>query len=218
MKRLPTNPNLHLHSDDSFHGLRVYTQRGPLVLEYLERCEQVIQTSLQQYARVTAFRVDLHLPAWYCFKDESYANAVFERFIASLRAKIGHNRAQASRIRPDAHQTSVRFVWAREFDSEGIPHFHVLILVNGDAFTCLGDYTIGRVNMYNRVVDAWSSALNACCAEVVTLVHLPESPVYWLRRDDPQSYRELFYRVSYFCKADTKQYQDRGHAFGYSRH
>lgn len=218
MTRHSTNTNLHLHQEDHFNAMRVYTQRGPLIQEYLERSERVIQTSLDHYARVTAFRVDLHLPTWYYLQDESYANAVIERFIASLRAKIAHNRAQASRKRSGVHQTRVRFIWAREFGSEGIPHFHVLILVNGYAFTCLGDYALGRDNMFNRVVEAWSSALNACCEEVMTLVHFPENPVHRLRRGDPQSYADLFYRVSYFSKADTKRYEDRGHAFGYSRY
>jgi len=218
MKRHPTNPNLHLHTDDYFHGFRVYTERGPLIQEYLERCEQVIHASLHHYARVTAFRLDLHLPPLYCLQDESHANAVLERFFASLNAKIGHNRAQASQIRTGVHQTTVRYIWTREFGTEGTPHFHVTILVNGDAFTYLGDYDLGRDNMFNRVVQAWASALNASCEEIVTLVHCPEGLVYRLRRDDQQSYNELFYRVSYCCKADTKQYQDRGHAFGYSRH
>jgi len=218
MKRHPANPNLHLYTDEFFHGLRVYTTRGPLVLEYLERGELVIQAALHQYARVTAFRFDLHLPSWYRLQDESYPNAVLERFIASLKAKIEHNRAQASRVRSGVHQTTVRHLWTREFGTQGLPHFHVTILVNGDAFTGLGEYVLGRDNMYNRVVEALSSALHASCAEVVTLVHFPERPVHWLRRDDPQSYADLFYRVSYFCKAETKQYQDRGHAFGYSRH
>jgi hypothetical protein len=217
MKRHPCNTNLTLFPDHFFNGFRVYTERGPLVLEYLERLQQVLQASLQDYARVFAFRVDLHFPYGFAYQDESYANAVVERFIASLRAKVGHNRAMASRTRSGVHRTNIRFVWVREFGITGEPHYHLLILMNADAFSSLGDFVLGRDNMYNRVVEAWGSALGVPCDDIETLVHFPENPVYWLRRGDLESYQALFYRASYFCKADTKRYPDRGHAFGYSR-
>jgi len=218
MKRHPHNSNLHLHSENSFHHTPVYTNRGPNIEQYLERLELVINTTLQDYSRVFAFRVDLHCPPWYIHQNENHANAALERFFASLKAQIEHNRFQALQNNPQAHCTKVRFVWAREFGLDGSHHFHVLILLNYDAFNCLGDFTLGRSNLYNRVVKAWSSALRGSASEVVTLVHFPENPMYWLYRGNTTSYQALFYRASYLCKADTKQYPDQGHAFGYSRY
>lgn len=217
MKHHPDNTNLRLFTSNFFNGNPVQQHRGPLVQEYLHVLETVIQTALNDNARVFAFRVDLRLPDWYNYQGDGYANAVIERFIASLKAKIENNRERALANRPYAHQSRIRYVWTREFTELGRPHYHLLILLNNDAFTSLGDFNLGSNNMYNRVVEAWGSALKCHPGEIETLVHFPENPMYRLRRGDLESYQDIFYRASYFCKADTKQYRDRGHAFGSSR-
>lgn len=216
MIRHSQNTNLSLHHQSTYQDLPVYMGRGPLVTEYLERSKEVIDRALHQYGRVFAFRVDLRFPSGQC---GSYfdGNEVLERFFASFKAKIRHNRDRAREARPHAHDSVVRYIWCREIGEHGVPHYHVAILLNNDAFCALGKYELGRENLFNRLHEAWASALGPSVENTVGLVHLPENPYYMLRRDDPDTLADFFYRVSYLCKADTKQYGDGIHAFGTSR-
>lgn len=215
MTRHPDNSNLLLYYDPYFEGIPVQTQRGPLVTGYLQRTKQVFDLALQEHPRVFAFRVDLGFPAGY--QGDMTSNQVLERFIASFRAKIRHNRERALEAAPYAHDTSLRYVWCRELGQQGVPHYHAAFLLNGDAFYTLGQYEIGRSNLFNRLHEAWASALGLPVECVPGLVRLPENPIYRLHRGDPASTASFFYRVSYLCKADTKQYGTGAHGFGASR-
>jgi hypothetical protein len=86
-----------------------------------------------------------------------------------------------------------------------------------DAFRALGTFAPGRDNMFNRLNEAWASALRLPVDAVVGLLHIPENPNYYLRRDDLASVAAFFYRASYLCKAATKAYGNGGHGFGASR-
>lgn len=216
MIRHSQNSNLTLHHQPTYQELSVQTSRGPLVENYLERAKQVIDLSLQQYGRVFAFRVDLRFPATQ-YPQHSDNNEALERFIASFKAKIRHNRSKAQEENRYAHDTTVRYVWCREFGQHGIPHYHLAILLNNDAFCTLGSYEMGRENIFNRLHEAWASALGLSLENVVGLVEVPANSSYLLRRDEPSLIEDFFYRVSYLCKAETKFYGDGTHGFGASR-
>ena len=216
MIRHPHNSNLSLHYEPLYLGLPVQTGRGPLVTDYLESLKQVIDLSLQQYGRIFAFRFDLRFPAnqHLPFADN---NEVLERFFASFKAKIRHNRNKALEANGYAHDSVVRYAWCREFGQHGIPHYHGAIFLNNDAFCTLGQFTIGRQNLFNRLHGAWASALGLPIEQVGGLVDLPRNPFYLLRRDDPESIADFFNRASYLCKADTKHFGNGTHGFGSSR-
>lgn len=216
MIRHSQNSNLNLSHQAAYEGLLVQTGRGPLVAEYLERTKQVVDLSVQQYRRVFAFRLDLRFPAGQ-YQPYLDGNLVLERFIASFKAKIRHNRNKAQESNPHAHDSTVRYVWCREFGQHGIPHYHMALLLNNDAFCTLGKFELDRDNLFNRLHEAWASALGLSVESVVGLVEFPKNPFYLLQRNDPESIADFFYRVSYLCKADTKVYGDGSHAFGASR-
>lgn len=216
MIRHSQNQNLNLSYQSAYQGLLVYTERGPLIAEYLERSKQVIDLALQQYGRVFAFRLDLRFPSsqdQLCLDD----NMILERFIASFKAKIRHNRNKAREANPHAHDTIVRYLWCKEFGQHGVPHYHMVILLNHDAFCTLGKFELNRGNLFNRLHEAWASALGIAVESVTGLIELPKNPFYVLRKGDPESIAAFFYRVSYLCKAETKVFGDGGHAFGGSR-
>lgn len=216
MIRHAQNTNLTLHYETHYQGLPVQTTRGPLVSEYLDRLKHVVDLSLAQYGRVFAFRLDLRFPEGmhHTFIDN---NLVLERFIASLKAKIRHNRNQAQEANRYAHDTTVRYVWCRELGQHGIPHYHLAILLNNDAFCTLGKFEMDRNNLFNRIHEAWASALGLSVREVIGLVEFPKNPFYLLQRSDPDSITEFFYRASYLCKTDTKFFGNGVHGFGASR-
>lgn len=217
MIRHPDNSNLTLHYDSSYLGLPIQCDKGPFILEYLQRLHQTMNRAIDQYRRVFAFRIDLHHPPGSIPHDLSNDNQIIERFIESFKAKIRHNRQLALRENKYAHDTVVRYVWTREVGQHGRPHYHLTILLNFDAFSTLGTYSLGRDNMFNRLHEAWASALGLLSGSVVGLVHIPENPYYPLHRDDSQSIAKFFYRASYLCKSATKSFGNGSHGFGASR-
>lgn len=216
MKRHPENNNLRLLYGKSYQEFDVQQQCAPLVEEYLSRALCVARLALLIHPRIFAFRVDLRFPADQFFYA-TQINKPLERFFASLRAKIYYNRHLRAELSRYAHNTTVSYVWCREIGENGIPHYHLAILLNRDAFFTLGTFEIGRANLYNILVEAWASALRLPVEDSVGLVHIPENHAYTLTRDDREAFSTFFYRLSYLCKAETKHFGDGVHSFGTSR-
>ena len=217
MSRHPFNQNLTLHFYAYYLGLPIQVEKGPFILEYLHRLYQTLIRAMGQYREVFAFRFDLRFPSNHSLPDRSYQNEVMDRFIESFKAKIRHNRQMAFRENKYAHDSVVRHVWAREVGQCGRPHYHLAILLNYDAFCALGRFERGRDNMFNRLQEAWASALDMPLDAITGLVEIPQNPTYRIHRDDNASIADFFYRASYLCKAATKIYGDGGHSFGASR-
>lgn len=217
MIRHPQNTNLTLHKERIYQGFAVQGEKGPFIIEYLNRLQQTMGRALAQYPRVFAFRFDLRLPVDTPLPDYAYTNVVVERFIESFKAKIKHNRSQARQFNKYAHDSKVRYVWAREHGQHGKPHYHLAILLNRDAFTALGKFEAGRDNMFNRLVEAWASALGLSVEAVKGLVEIPTNPFYYLSRGEPEGQAKFFHRTSYLCKSATKVFGDGSHGFGCSR-
>ena len=217
MSRHPQNPNLTIINVSTYKGFRVQVGKGPFVLEYLDRLHLTLSRTLEQYPRVFAFRVDLRLPEGIPLPDYAFTNQVVERFIESFKAKVKHNRACARLVNKYAHDSKVRYVWAREYGQHGQPHYHLAILLNYDAFNALGKFESGRDNMFNRLEEAWASALGLPVEAVRGLVEIPSNASYNLYRDGLAEQDDFFYRASYLCKSATKVFGDGSHGFGCSR-
>lgn len=217
MIRHPSNTNLSLHYENTYQGFPVQIEKGPFISEYLNRLYQTVGRALTQYPRVFAFRFDLRLPTETQLPDFVCTNQVIERFMESFKAKIAHNRSQARQLNKYAHDSKVRYVWAREQGQHGKPHYHLAILLNRDAFTALGKFETGRDNMFNRLEQAWASALGLSVEAVRGLVELPRNPCYHLNLGELGGQAEFFNRASYLCKAATKVFGDGSHGFGASR-
>ncbi len=216
MKRHPENNNLTLFFDETFKGFDVQYWHAPLLEEYLSRALCVTQLALLKHPRTFAFRVDLRFPANQLI-DDAQTNKPLERFFKSLQAKIKHNRLLRAKESGHAHGTAVSYIWCRELGEHGVPHYHLAILLNKDAFYKLGKFETGRKNLFNLLVEAWASALGLPVQEAVGLVEIPDNHAYKLTRDDRDTFNNFFKRVSYFCKARTKHFGDGVHSFGTSR-
>jgi hypothetical protein len=217
MLRHPVNTNLSLHYGSDFLGKPIQSDKGPLIREYLSRLDETIKKTVGQYSRVFAFRVDLRLPTDAQLPACAYTNQVIERFLESFKAKIRHNRRMARLNNPKAHVSNVRYVWVREMGQHGLPHYHLLILLNRDAYTVLGNFRSNSDNIFHRLESSWASALCLDVEAVRGAVHIPDKPVYYLNRSQSAVQNELFYRASYFCKVATKVFGDGQHGFGCSR-
>lgn len=221
MRRFSENRNLRLYSADTFQGLPIMGEKGPFILGYLEALSRTINLALDQYPRVIAFRVDLRLPRFGGIPDDALSNRMISRFIESFKAKIEHDREKAREQHKYAHACRVRYVWAREVGWGGRPHYHLLILLNRDAYYTVGRLQSQRPNMISRMQEAWASALKCEVEQVQGLVEIPKNAEYRVDRNvrpgNVDQLPELFHRASYLCKAATKRYGDGAHGFGCSR-
>lgn len=197
----------------TYEGYPLMRDKGPFIRKHLDKIIDVMNASLDEHPRTFAFRVDLRLPRGLQDFNE---NRLIERFISSFKAKVLHAREIAKRNNPRAHSTSVRYVYAREVGQKGRPHYHLVIFVNRDAFNCLGRYELDRSNLYNRLVEAWASALYIDPKAAEGRVEIPRKAKYRVTVDDFDSQDDLFYRASYMAKVATKVIGNR-HCFGGSR-
>ncbi len=241
--RLPECKGYKLWWEGTYNGLPVLTSHGPLIEGYLSNLYTTIHLALDSYRRVLAIRFDLRFPAHWSLEEialmEGGSRSVISRFWETVKAKIKHDRSQAAKYLERSHDTSVRYVWIREVGEEGRPHYHCLMLLNRDAYFSLGHDYSESMNMLVRLQEAWCDRLQLPWREYRALVHIPDNPVYALESPkkssegsfDPSSdkssdkvpsepskeLKDLFFRVSYLCKAKTKQYGDGKNSFRCSR-
>ncbi|MBD3896961.1 inovirus Gp2 family protein [Halomonas sp. ML-15] len=218
MKRHSGNTNLHMHYNQIFNSLEIQEESLPMVTEYLDALHATLMKAINDYPRVLAFRVDPIIPTEISdrmtLEDHQH---LIPRFIASLKAIIKHDRAQ-KRLGGWVPDTKVRYVWCREVGTNGKPHYHFFLILNRDAYHLPGRACSPNENLLSRVSRAWHSALGEELKRQEPWIHVPKNPVYWIDREDPESFRRAFYRASYLCKAETKQYGLGLRAFGTSRH
>lgn len=212
------NRNHTLHFLGTYRSLPIINNRCPMVAEYLETLYRVIQQAQADYSRVCAFRFDLRFPRNMNADTDNISNEAITRFIESIKAKIRHNRECAKQQNAYAHNTKVRYVWARETGDDKRVHYHAVILVNHDVFFTLGRFGSEAPNMANRIREAWASALSLPLDSTTGLVHFPDNAVYRIDRNHPQDLAAFFHRASYLCKAETKHFGNGQHGFGSSRH
>ncbi|EKT4559079.1 inovirus Gp2 family protein [Pseudomonas putida] len=219
--RHPDNANIRLYHDDTFEGFPLMVEKGPFIREYLFRLRHTIELTLDQYPRMVAVRVDLRLPLDIELPDYAYTNRVISRFFESFNGKIEYHRRQLREQSRYARGCKVRYVWSREVGQGGRQHYHVLILLNRDAYYGMGRLGSGRVNMISRIEESWASALGITLDNISGLVHIPKNAEYRLNRGgqpgDTDELPALFHRASYLCKMATKSYGDRQRAFDTSR-
>lgn len=217
MPRHLQNHNLSILDSRTFNGLPLMYDKSPFIREYLQSIHDVMLQALDDYAQVFAFRVDLKLPARGLLPSYAFTNEVIRRFLASFKAKIDHNRSMARRSNRYAHLSKVRYAWAREVAGSKRPHYHLVILLNRSSFHTLGDFESKQGNIFNRLQEAWASALSLDRDLIKGLINIPKNPVYELTRSDLRGQEAFFHRASYLCKVATKVYGGRHHSFGASR-
>ncbi|WP_129140159.1 YagK/YfjJ domain-containing protein [Modicisalibacter coralii] len=223
--RLAENTNLNLIYDPIYQPepgvvLPIQTSKGPLVEDYLYRLYRVICQAIEDHKRVLACRFDLTLPHGVPLPEDAATNGPINRFHKSLNAKIAHDRKmkQAQGI---PHGCRVRYARAREISQDGMPHYHVLLLLNLHAYYTPGNWNYEGKNLFWRVAEAWASALQVSLEDAVGQVRLCRSSntsCYYLEpANGYQALPALFEWSSYLCKAHSKQYGGHVHAFETSR-
>lgn len=211
----PSRKNQILHTADHFNGHKVQINRGPLVHDYLLDLEDCITHALNDYSSVFVLRIDLKLPP---LEVKTRQDRLIERFTASLSSKIRFHQRRSNHEGKRTHPTKLRYVWCKETSNSDKTHFHMALLLNKQAYWRVGAYTYELDNLYSLIINAWLSALGlAPEPKHKYLVHFTKNGEYIMRRDDKQSIDDVFHRLSYLCKLDTKPHDAYKRNFGCSR-
>ncbi|HGP2851267.1 TPA: inovirus-type Gp2 protein, partial [Pseudomonas aeruginosa] len=142
-------------------------------------------------------------------------------FFESFTKKIHYDQERVRQRDGYARGCKVRYAWSREVPGGGRPHYHVLILLNRDAYYTVGRLRSARANMISRMGESWAGALGISVDQAGGLVNIPKNAEYrvdrYVRRGEEDELPVLFYRASYLCKVATKSYGNRQRGFDTSR-
>ena len=200
---------------NQLYPYRLYNNGEGLNYQYLTTLDNTVQDMLDDYTRVFALRVELHLP------DNELINhsRLMTRFISSLKAQLKAYERKRSKLGTRIYPNTLRYVWAREIGTENeLEHYHLVLLFNKDAYHLLGSYRVAGT-LANRIRKAWFSALGEAVGDRLELVPFPKSASYYIdgnSLDYEDQLDSLMYRASYLCKTRTKVISSRVRSFGAS--
>lgn len=199
-----------------YAGMPVYLDRGPLLTRHLDAIHRTMVSALTVSPRSYAVRFDLRLPDDFAWSDTE----VITRFFRSLHRLLDQADLQKTLEGKRVHPHRLHYCWVREWGGGGKPHYHVALMLNRDRYRTLGAFSADEGNLSARIKQAWASALQRPIADSARLVEFPKNAEYHLLCNS-RSYQEdvsaLFYRLSYFAKADTKRFGIGQRSFGTSR-
>lgn len=215
--------------DSYFDGLRILGPLDDYKQDHLGSLRDVMNDSVAEFPRTYAARIDLRLPNirydpnCLLSRDEivSYNRnytRLMKRFIESLRSKVFAQSQRKLNQGKRVHRNHVRYAWCRERRTSENDHYHLVLFFNKDRFHTLGKYK-SRDSLASIIIEAWATALGMEFEDVRWLVEFPENHGYYLMDGKPEfnrQYRDLFRRISYLAKKDTKHYGEGRRNFGTS--
>lgn len=222
--RHPDNDKLRLFYEETYCGYSVMQhEKGPLIENFLERSLFMLNLAQEENRTTFAFRVDLHFPDAMPRLPMHENNDVLTRFFRFFFYELGKANTK--------YPPTPRYLWAREQAFSNKPHYHLMLLLNKDAFDSLGifapdnDGIYSRQNLYHRMMRSWLKAMNfnADNPRFHQLVNVSKNPVTgapWsriLHRHDWHALDETMYMVSYLCKAYSKPVNQGMQVFNSSR-
>lgn len=215
-KRLPQNPNVKLHWGKTYNDHDLLPGVGAFIKPNLAKIERVLSRALDQSSKLYAVRLDLRFPQNYELSGlGNFSNKPLQRFITGLRRRLDNHFDEGTRTEIRRHPHNFAYLWSREYDKGHTrPHFHVLLIFNGQAFRTIGNINSGGLSLYRMVEESWLSALRCQGMGLDRLVHLCDSGQYWLSRENEEGFNALFQRASYMAKVRDKDFNDGFHRFG----
>jgi len=220
-KRHPVNRNLVINKGGFYKNIPVWNN-GDLIQNYLISIEQVLTQSLNEPPRTLAIRFDLRFPISFGIIDQiaSLQTSHISSFFKNLDLEIQRDIKGKIKRNGNAHHSSLRYIWVKEQDSSCMPHYHVAIFLNKDTYYGLGSYQGNGDNMASRIIRAWAKAIGIETYDAGKCVEFPDNHTYRLNRNSEnfaEDFKQLFFRVSYFAKVDTKAFGSKDNYFGCSR-
>ncbi|CAH8197560.1 conserved hypothetical protein [Vibrio aestuarianus] len=213
--RLEASNHLTITHDRTFNGKPLYYHQDGLVLECLEKIDQVLTEALNQYPKLCVAHFNVRLPSDY----DGNNSEVFSRFFRTLKLETNELCLMKYRRRAHQyHQTVIRYVWSKA--SESTSQYHLALLFEPRLYLCLGKSRFGRSRYLSIVRKAWDRAVETDYGRKCSgLAYSPSDDVYELLKGDeafPLQLNEFFYRISRLAKPTTKHDDNRNKSFGCS--
>lgn len=201
-KRLNKNPNLEIiyGAEISYRQLKLVSSKRSYAKQHLDKLLNVLNTSTNAYSKLFIQRIDLHFPNSYPTISSNEASLCFTKFMRSFIEQVKHD------LRDKPNKTKVRYIAVKELNKSNNYHFHVALILNGHAYSSVGLPEYENKNLYSKIVNAWARSIGEDPYRVERCIHIPENASYRLNRSDPIVFEDVFARLSYFCKTDTKEY------------
>jgi hypothetical protein len=208
---------MNIIDSPNFNGYPVLSQHGVLVENILIGNEEVLAQAFRNHNRVVVMRFELKFPKGYQGSTE-----IISKFFDSFRYKLKNDLVKKTESRGRTVHSEIGYVWVKELSASHGWHYHVAIFLNYDVYNYFGIINSSNMNMYNRILYSWASALGYSVDNARGLVHIPEKPVYKLDRNSitiNEDIHSVLYRLSYLAKLKTKPYNtgSRVRFFGTSR-
>jgi hypothetical protein len=187
-----------------------------VIPEYLDIIESVINGYVSKWPRTLAIRIDLRFPEDYVPSQKNYVGDFMRRLQSRIDADLARKSSDDKRV----HKCELGYVWVREVGESCKPHYHVVILLNRNAYIGWSEYHPEATGVYGMIYRAWAAALGSEDMFRGTGVFFPESGVYRIdRAPSPENSNrsEFLTRLSYLAKVDTKYYGWQRRNIGYSR-
>lgn len=219
MLRCENNPNLVLVYGDEWRGLPL-GNRPPYAERYLQINLNVMRHAFMTHRRCLVIFMVLRFPCGYPIPEQG----VVTRFIRSLKAQIKADLHARNRESGRYLKSDVLNVWCREIESSDHCHYHLALFLNLDAYNTLGNFAVPEwdyldvptspirpraTSMYQRLNRAWAGALGLAEWQAEGLVQYPRNSVSTLDSGSlgfTEQYYDLFRRLSYFAKIETKDF------------
>ncbi len=148
-------------------------------VEILERIKQQIDAMLSYHSRILVIRVDLHTASY------QPDNQMMSAFIRKIRKRLS-NKHGLKRM---------GFVWVREQEKAKSQHYHLALFIDANKVRHPHHIILG-------IEAIWQSWLNP-------KPFTPKNCYYIIKRNDPESIIEPFYRLSYLAKVRGKGYKNK---------
>ncbi|SFR52627.1 inovirus-type Gp2 protein [Thiomicrospira sp. ALE5] len=133
----------------TFHnGYRILTDKGPLLVDALNKMIETTVTTYLQWDRVFATRVDLYFPTDWS-QEQRLAQDYFSKFIRSLNEQLNHLNSKLAHS-GNQRDLAVRFFRSIEVAPERGLHIHCLLLFNGHQHRSLGDFGKPHIKQWNE--------------------------------------------------------------------
>lgn len=143
--------------------------------EILERTHDQFSACLSYHSALTVVRMDFHLHA---YTDD---NRVMSQFLHKLNKRL---------LREYSNFKRLGYVWAREMEKADQQHYHIALMVDR--------HVIQHPGRLIRICEELWQSLGQ------PKPYTPKNCYYTVRRSDTESFREAFFRVSYFAKVRGK--------------
>ncbi len=191
-------------SSSYYNGLQIncgYNNKLPCYEEYLEKIDSVIAMDLDKHCKILMFRFDLRFPTT-LVGSVDYSQLIGD-FTVSLMNKLRYNEL-------DPH-----YVWVREQHNSMHPHFHFLILLNGNKTQNTFYHMREVCRIWLKLLEPFGfGSIDPC-----KLIHLCNNVTdnLMIKRKDILTINKAFYWASYLAKVSTKTINPCYRSIGHSR-